>query len=109
MKKRLKYLIPLGLLILPAFLFVMLFVRAKPFVPGVRVSPIASCQLEFYDRTVQPMYTIALSCPGIDTIRLWPFPIIKPWFEDWFENPVTPGQEKKPITFLQLRFRYVIS
>ena len=35
--------------------------------------------------TIQPLRTLALACPGIDYIRLWPLPIQQPWDEDWWE------------------------
>lgn len=39
--------------------------------------------MELYDRTTQPTFTMAYSCPGEDTIRLWPLPILQPFYEDW--------------------------
>ncbi len=57
-------------------------------IPGVTIVPllVGRCQLEIYDRTAQPVFTIAAACRGIDTIRLWPLPVQYPWFED----PILP-------------------
>src|SRR4030042_6593123 len=27
-----------------------------------------------------------IGCPRIDIIRLWPLPIMQPWFEDWWDD-----------------------
>ena len=51
---------------------------------------VGRCELEFYDTTTQPMTTLVLACPRMDMVRLWPFPIIHPWFEDWHETPTPP-------------------
>ena len=45
----------------------------------------AGCELFFFWGESQPTFTIALGCPGKDLVRLWPLPIISPWFEDWWE------------------------
>ena len=50
----------------------------------------AQCELFFYGGTSQPEFTVAVGCPGRDLIRLWPLPVINPWFEDGWERP-TPG------------------
>ncbi len=40
------------------------------------------CEVIYFDITLQPTRTLALACPGVDMIRLWPLPIQHPWFED---------------------------
>jgi hypothetical protein len=58
-----------------------------PTLPGVFSTWLpARCRLITFDNpALQPDYTITVGCPGVDTIRLWPLPIVHPWFEDWFE------------------------
>jgi hypothetical protein len=38
--------------------------------------------LDVYDKTLQPMVTLALACPGKDNIRFWPLPVAQPWWEE---------------------------
>jgi hypothetical protein len=59
------------------------------------------CELEYFDTTLQPFNTMVLSCPRMDMIRLWPFPVVHPWFEDWFETPAPPADGKIAKTFTQ--------
>ena len=40
------------------------------------------CEIIYFDTNLQPTRTLALACPGVDMIRLWPLPIQHPWFED---------------------------
>jgi len=35
----------------------------------------------FIDKRLQPVYTVVLDCPGKDSIRLWPLPVVDPWVE----------------------------
>jgi hypothetical protein len=37
------------------------------------------CELWYMDTITQPINTLVLACPGVDLIRLWPLPIIRPW------------------------------
>ncbi len=39
------------------------------------------CEIILFSRSLQPVYTIALACPRMDMIRLWPLPVRQPWFE----------------------------
>jgi hypothetical protein len=74
------FLVTLGLVVL------IVFQISQP-VSGVKVVKlVADCQLEFYDTTAQPVFTAVLSCPRVDSIRLWPLPILQPWLED----PILP-------------------
>ena len=47
---------------------------------------INGCEMVFIDTRLQPVYTVVLDCPGKDSIRLWPLPVVDPWFEDWWER-----------------------
>ena len=47
---------------------------------------INNCEMVFIDKRLQPVYTVVLDCPGKDSIRLWPLPVVDPWFEDWWEK-----------------------
>jgi hypothetical protein len=59
----------------------------------IEVRLIAGCQVEFHDIHTQPVFTTVLACPRIDSIRLWPLPILQPWYEE----PILPAgsQEAK--------------
>jgi len=35
----------------------------------------------FIDKSLQPVYTVVLDCPGKDSIGLWPLPVVDPWGE----------------------------
>ena len=60
---------------------------------------VGRCELELFDTTLQPINTLVLSCPRMDMIRLWPLPVVHPWFEDWFETPnPLPGSEIAKIS-----------
>jgi len=48
----------------------------------VKVLLPAGCQVEYYSRQLQPVETVVFGCPRMDGIRLWPWPIQQPWFED---------------------------
>ena len=37
------------------------------------------CNFDVYDIRAQPQVTIAYRCPGIETIRIWPFPVVLSW------------------------------
>jgi len=50
---------------------------------------INNCEMVFIDKRLQPVYTVVLDCPGKDSIRLWPLPVVDPWVEDWREREVT--------------------
>ena len=55
-------------------------------VEGVlQVRLINRCELDIYDKPLQPFRTVVISCPRMDMIRVWPLPIQHPWFEDWWE------------------------
>ena len=39
------------------------------------------CEMIFIDNRLQPVYTVVLDCPGKDSIRLWPLPVVGQWVE----------------------------
>jgi hypothetical protein len=43
---------------------------------------VAGCELDIYDTTLWPVRTVALACPRVDYIRLWPLPIEEMWVGD---------------------------
>jgi len=47
---------------------------------------INNCEMVFIDTRLRPVYTVLLDCPGKDSIRLWPPPVVDPWFEDWWDR-----------------------
>jgi len=44
------------------------------------------CSLYFHDKPIQPFFTITAECPGVDSLRTWPLPMVYPWVEDWRET-----------------------
>jgi len=71
----------------------LLFIRIHKPIDGVTVITLnARCQIEYYDNTLQPINTLVLSCPRMDMIRLWPLPVVHPWFEDWYEEIQSIGE-----------------
>jgi hypothetical protein len=64
-------------------LTLVLLSRVERILPGaISMELIAGCEIDFLDTRLQPVFTIALACPGKDFIRLLPLPVIQPWFED---------------------------
>lgn len=61
-------------------------VTNQPSTGLTRVQVIPKCSVYFYEKTHQPMFTISLDCAGVDSIRIWPFPIIQPFNDDWRET-----------------------
>lgn len=61
----------------------LIALRTYQRIPGVvAVRLLAGCEVEIYDSSVQPVSTIVLACPRVDSIRLWPLPVLQPWYED---------------------------
>jgi hypothetical protein len=69
----------------------------QPLPGATSVKLIAGCWLDFLDTRFQPVFTVALACPGEDYIRLWPLPIKKPWSED----PAAPERLNKLLEAFQ--------
>jgi hypothetical protein len=44
------------------------------------------CNFDVYDLSAQPQVTIAYRCPGIETIRVWPFPVVMSWKAEDFSD-----------------------
>ena len=42
--------------------------------------------MDFFDKVLQPFFMVVVACPRRDMIRIWPLPVVDPWFEDWYEN-----------------------
>lgn len=79
-----------GLLI--PLLAVFLARRIQPILPGATaIKLVRGCQATLLDKSLQPVFTISLDCPGVDSIRIWPLPIIQPFMEDWYEEDM-PGE-----------------
>ena len=61
--------------------------RIQPILPGATaIKLVRGCQATLMDKRLQPVFTISLDCPGVDSIRIWPLPIIQPFMEDWYES-----------------------
>ena len=85
----------IGLLagLLMPLLVILLASRIQPILPGATaIKLVRGCQATLMDKSLQPVFTISLDCPGVDSIRIWPLPIIQPFIEDWYEEK--PGDLK---------------
>ena len=68
----------------------LLLVGYAVFSPGTRqvsegvttIDILGLCNFDVYDMSAQPQVTIAYRCPGIETIRIWPFPVVASWQAD---------------------------
>ena len=57
--------------------------RSVETIPGAISTKLpGACEIIQFGRGLQPIYTLALACPRMDMIRLWPLPVQQPWFED---------------------------
>lgn len=75
-------------------LAVFLVSRVEQPLPGATsIKLMAGCQVDLLDSRLQPVLTVALSYPGVDYIRLWPLPVLKPWYEDP-AAPERPGDQQ---------------
>jgi len=76
-------------LLLVAFIaaLVLFFQVDKPFRGYTRINLVAGCQFGIYDPALESTLTVVFECPRMDTIRLFPFPITSPWFEDPLKWP----------------------
>ena len=63
-------------------LLVWAFVGTYQIIPGAWALKLPNrCELMFIDKTLQPVTTLVLVCPHQDMVRLWPWPVLHPWFE----------------------------
>ena len=71
---------PIALLLLARLTVgVLLGSRIEQFTPSVwQLKLVAGCELDYH---VAPVSAIALACPHVDYIRLWPWPMVQPWEE----------------------------
>ena len=62
---------------------IVLMQRTYSVVTGAKsLRLINNCEMIIFDKRLQPVYTVVLDCPGKDSIRLWPLPVVDPWFEE---------------------------
>ena len=48
---------------------------AEETIEGVWTVRLRSCYLDYHTN----IHAVALACPGVDYIRLWPLPVTQPW------------------------------
>jgi len=39
-----------------------------------------------FSKALQPFLMVVLARPRRDMIRIWPLPVVDPWFEDWWKR-----------------------
>jgi hypothetical protein len=62
----------------------MALAQLRRLVEGVwTIKLTGGCHLDYHT----PIQSVALACPGVNYIRLWPLPVTRPWHEtpdrDW--------------------------
>ena len=67
----------------PFFISEFVFIqRTYTIVNGAKsLRLINNCDLIFVDKRLQPVDTVLLDCPGKDSMRLWPLPMVDQWVE----------------------------
>ena len=61
------------------------------------VELVAGCELDYHTTK----HTLALACPDVDYMRLWPLPVIQPW-EEVEEPRPQHGQPARGGTWTQI-------
>jgi len=56
---------------------VLLAGRTEKLTEEVRTVGLGNCALDYHASDT----ALALACPGVDYIRLWPLPVVQPWEE----------------------------
>jgi hypothetical protein len=51
-------------------------------VGATRFSVGFGCRVIRFPPELQWVWTFVITCPGRDMIRIWPLPVVNPWFED---------------------------
>jgi hypothetical protein len=63
----------------PSFIFLFALLAASridQLIPGVwTLELVSGCAMDYH----APIHAVALACPAVDYIRLWPLPITQPW------------------------------
>jgi hypothetical protein len=79
-KRQLTFLVLLNLI----FIVVFLASRVEQHVEGVWSLDLGRCYVDYH----VPIQSVGLACPGVDYIRLWPWPMVRPWPDptDWPEG-----------------------
>ena len=75
--------ITLPVLVILALITVCLAARwlvfdAREIAPGVTARPLKECDLLWFSKR----QALVLACPGVDLVRLWPWPPMRPWVEE---------------------------
>ena len=66
---------------------IVLMQRTYSIINGVKsLRLINNCEMVYIDKRLQPVYTVVLDCPGKDSIRFRPMPLVDPWVEDLWEQ-----------------------
>lgn len=67
--------IVLTLALITVLIWVLALTQPHEFVEGVWTVRLRSCYLDHHT----PIHAVALACPGVDYIKLWPLPVEGPW------------------------------
>jgi len=67
------------LLLVACFLELLFFFKGeKPFLGYTWINVVADCQIGIFDSTLESSFTVVFEYPRMDTIRLFPYPVISP-------------------------------
>jgi hypothetical protein len=76
-----------------ALLWLAFIGRAQRLPGDVLGWDVGACSVSWYSRET----TVTLACMGRDQVRLWPWPVTKPWFENQ-GNLTTPTPDaRRPV------------
>jgi hypothetical protein len=71
--------------------------KVEKLTDGIWTVELGRCSLDYHTS----VRTFALACPGMDYIRIWPLPVVKPWEEP--ERLPGPRSGEKMARFRTLK------
>jgi len=68
----------LNWLLMAALLVATVWLQGRWIAPNVFALPAGSCDVQWF----QGRGVVAVACIGRDMVKVWPLPVMSPWFED---------------------------
>jgi len=73
----------LNWLLMAALLAATVLLQGRWITSNVLALPVGSCDVQWF----QGRGVVAVACVGRDMVRVWPFPVEAPWFENSVQPP----------------------